>query len=116
VVETTVQGLAIVAADPLVRRVLELDPDLLVPYIVERLGQSQRLAIIEFRRLLAEGHADGSIRPVDDNVGAYLLQLVAGAFMLATRVTERESDSGVALAELRRLLDAYLAPDRDGLA
>src|SRR5438552_9149675 len=36
-VETTAVGLSSVAADPVVRRVLELDPELLVPYIVERL-------------------------------------------------------------------------------
>jgi AcrR family transcriptional regulator len=115
-VETSAAVLAMVAADPVVRRVLELDPDLLVPYIVERLGQSQRLAMVELRRLLAEGRADGSIRHVDDDIGAYVLQLVVGSFMLAVRVTERESDPGAVLAELRRLLDAYLAPGRDEVA
>jgi AcrR family transcriptional regulator len=110
-VATTAGVVSRVAADRVVRKVLELDPELLVPYIVERLGQSQRLAMVEFRRLLAEGRADGSIRHVDDNVVAYCLQLVVGSFVLAARVTEQESNAQAVVAELRRLLDAYLAPD-----
>src|SRR5438445_5246451 len=109
-VETTAGVVTRVAGDPVVRRVLELDPDLLVPYMVERLGQSQRIAMVEFRRLLAEGQADGSIRQVDDNVVAYCLQLVVGSFVLAARVTEQEASAPAVLGELRRLLDAYLAP------
>jgi AcrR family transcriptional regulator len=107
-VETTVVALERISRDPLVRKVLEIDTALLVPYIVERLGQSQRLAIGAFRRFLAEGREDGSIRPVDDAVVAYCLQLVVGAFILAMRVTEREADPAAVRGELRRLLRAYL--------
>lgn len=109
-VAMTVTAVRRIVADPVVRRVLEVDPELLVPYIIERLGQSQRIAMRVFTRLLDEGRADGSIRPVDDNVVAYCLQLVVGSFVLAARVTERESDPEAVVAELRRMLDAYLAP------
>ncbi|MBV9100897.1 MAG: TetR/AcrR family transcriptional regulator [Candidatus Dormibacteraeota bacterium] len=110
-VETTIRGVERVAADPVVRRVLEVDPDLLVPYIVERLGQSQRIAMAAFRRHLDEGVADGSIRRVDADVVSYMLQLVVGGVVLATRVTEQESRPKAVIAELRRLLDAYLTPE-----
>lgn len=109
-VEMTALAVTRLAEDPLVRRVLELDTDLLVPYILERLGQSQRLAIAQFRRLLAEGGRDGSIREVDEQTAAYCLQLVVGSFILATRVTEREADPGRVVAELRHLLNRYLEP------
>jgi len=110
-VETTLIALRRVSEDPLVRRVLELDTELLVPYIVERLGQSQRLAIGAFRRLLDEGHVDGSIRPADETAVSYCLQLVVGAFILATRVTEREASTEAVAGELRRMLTAYLRPE-----
>jgi AcrR family transcriptional regulator len=110
-VEAAAHGVERLAADPVVRRVLELDPELLTPYIVERLGQSQQLAMLEFRRYLAEGHADGSIRHVDDAVVTYLLQLVVSSVVLASRVTERESEPSAVAVELRRMLDAYLAPE-----
>jgi AcrR family transcriptional regulator len=109
-VAMTVTAVRRIVADPVVRRVLEVDPELLVPYIIERLGQSQRIAMRVFARLLDEGRADGSIRQVDDNVVAYCLQLVVGSFVLAARVTERESDPDAVIVELSRLLDAYLAP------
>ena len=105
------RGVERLAADPVVRRVLELDPELLTPYIVERLGQSQQLAMREFRRYLVEGHEDGSIREVDDAVVTYLLQLVVGSVVLASRITERESEPAAVAAELRRMLDSYLAPE-----
>jgi len=107
-VETTVAALARVSEDPVVRRVLELDTELLVPYILERLGQSQRLAMVRFRQLLDEGRRDGSIRRLDEHTVAYCLQLVVGSFILATRVTEREADPAAVAGELRRLLTAYL--------
>lgn len=110
-VETTVLALERASADALVRRVLELDTELLVPYIVERLGQSQRLAIASLRRLLDEGRSDGSIREVDAATVAYCLQLVVGSFILAGRVTERESDPRAVSRELRSLLTAYLRND-----
>ena len=110
-VEAIARGVERLAADPVVRRVLELDPELLTPYIVERLGQSQQLAMREFRRYLVEGQADGSIREVDDAVVTYLLQLVVGSVVLASRITERESEPAAVAMELRRMLDAYLAPE-----
>jgi AcrR family transcriptional regulator len=113
-IETTVCGVERIAGDALVRKVLELEPELLVPYIVERLGQSQQLAMREFRRYLEEGQTDGSIRRVDVEVVTYLLQLVVGSVVLATRVTERESDPAAISAELRRMLEAYLAPTAEG--
>lgn len=109
-VAMTITAVRRVVADPVVRRVLEVDPELLVPYIIERLGQSQRIAIDVFKRLLEEGQRDGSIRHVDDNVVAYCLQLMVGSFVLAARVTERETDPEAVLGELRRMLDGYLAP------
>ena len=40
-----------------------------------------------------------------------MLQLVVGGVVLATRVTEQESRPKAVIAELRRLLDAYLTPE-----
>jgi AcrR family transcriptional regulator len=111
-VEMTVVAVAKVGEDPLVRRVLELDTELLVPYILERLGRSQRLAMARFRELLDEGRRDGSMRPVDGETVAYCLQLIVGSFVLATRVTEHEAKPQRVSAEIRRLLTAYLQAPR----
>ena len=62
------------------------------------------------RQYLHTGWDHGSIRDVDPAVMAYVLQLVVGSVVLATRVTERESDPSAVIAELRHMIDACLAP------
>src|SRR4051794_18277286 len=62
---------------PLFRRVLDVDPELLLPYLTDRLGATQRLAIGHVRRLLADGGADGSTRGAD-------LVFLAVTFLSAT--------------------------------
>ena len=109
-VAATASAIERIGADPVVRRVLEVDPDLLLPYITARLGQSQHLAIAQFRRYLEAGREDGSIRALDETAAAYLLQLVAGSVVMAARVTEQEAGTAAVIAELSAMLDAYLAP------
>ncbi|MGI8632858.1 MAG: TetR/AcrR family transcriptional regulator, partial [Solirubrobacterales bacterium] len=41
-VEAAVNGARAMSREPLFDRILELDPELLVPYMVERVGESQR--------------------------------------------------------------------------
>ena len=48
--------------EPLFRRVIDVDPDLLLPYLTERIGSTQRFAIRHVERAIADGQADGSIR------------------------------------------------------
>src|SRR5579862_7022654 len=51
--------------EPLLRRVLDVDPDLLLPYLTERLGGTQKVAVGHIRRMVLEGHADRSVRRGD---------------------------------------------------
>jgi AcrR family transcriptional regulator len=105
-----------VSGDPVVRKVLEVEPELLMPYITERLGESQRLALDRVRRFLDDGRADGSIRTIDAETAAYLLQLVCSALVLTSRVSEHEGDAGAVIDAAAAMLDAYLAPARERAA
>jgi AcrR family transcriptional regulator len=109
-VEATVRTVEMLAANPLVRRIIETDPDLLVPYVVERLGQSQRAVLAIFRRYLEAGRDDGSIRELDLDVAAYCLEVVVRSFVLSMKVTEEEAKPARVYRELRFLLDTYLRP------
>ena len=91
---------------PLYRRVLDVDPELLLPLVVDRFGSTQKAAINLVAEQIAEGQADGSVRSVDPTLAATALQLTAQSFVFSARVVE---DLDV-LPELRRLLDAYLKP------
>jgi AcrR family transcriptional regulator len=96
---------------PLFRRVLDLDGELLLPYVFDRFGGTQRAAIAMFAAAVRAGQDDGSIRDVDADLAAHCLELVGQSFVLSRRVTESQHDTGVVMAELRHLLHAYLRPD-----
>lgn len=99
-----------ISADPVVRKVLEVEPELLVPYVTVRLGQSQRLVVAALRRHLEDGFADGSIRRVDADTAAYLLQMLCSALVLTSRVTEREADADAVMDAAAAMMDGFLAP------
>lgn len=109
-VEAAVLSIERLSEQELFRRVLDLDPELLLPYVIDRLGATQRAAMAMFAHGLTEGQADGSVRPVHEDTVAYCLGLVTQSFVLSTRVTEGRRDAGAVSGELRHLLDAYLRP------
>src|SRR3954463_9405289 len=105
-VEAGVRTVEALAHHPLYRRVLDLDPELLLPLIVDRFGSTQKAAIDLIAEQVEEGQRDGSIRAVDPRVAATCLQLTAQSFVFSARVVEGQPMSD----ELRHLLDAYLRP------
>ena len=94
---------------PLFRRVLDVDPELLLPYLTDRLGATQRLAIGHVRRLLADGVADGSIRRTDLDVLAVTVVFATTPFVVSARLLD-DDQLAASLDELTRMLDAWLAP------
>ncbi len=95
---------------PLFRRVLDVDPDLLLPYVFDRLGGTQQASIYALTRLLEEGRGDGSVDAENDLAAvAYCLQLTVQAFVLSARITSERLSPQAIEHELRHMLDAYLA-------
>ena len=91
-------------ADPLFDRLLDVDPELLLPYVTVRLGGMQRMAVAGLTAELRSGMGDGSIRLGDPAVLAGAVELMARGFVLAR-------DPGLdAWAELGRAVDGYLRP------
>jgi AcrR family transcriptional regulator len=96
------------ARHPLMRKVLEVDPELMLPLIVDRFGSTQKAAVQLVAGQVREGHADGSIRDVDPELAATCVLLTAQSFVFSARVVEASFKPAVTGAELRRLLDGYL--------
>jgi AcrR family transcriptional regulator len=105
-VEAGVRTVEEVTHHPLYRRVLDLDPELLLPLVVDRFGSTQRAAIDLIAAQVKEGQHDGSIRLVDPRLAATCLQLTAQSFVFSARVVDGQPVGN----ELRHLLDAYLRP------
>jgi len=95
--------------EPLLRRVLDVDPELLLPYLTDRWGATQRLAVGHVRRIVAEGQADGSIRRGDAETIARMLVLLVTPYVVSAGLMA-ELDHTLVLAELERLVDRWLQP------
>lgn len=99
------------AAHPLWCKVLDLDPELLLPLVVDRFGSSQRAIVERVAQEVRAGQADGSVRAGDATLLATCLLLTAQSFVFSARIIARELESEQTGGELRRLLDGYLRPD-----
>src|ERR1700712_4193307 len=82
-----VEAVSRLAEHPLVTRVLELDPELILPFVVDRLGSGQQLAGERIREMLADGIADRSIGPRDVPAAAHLMLLLAQSLVFSARLT-----------------------------
>lgn len=106
---------AALAGHPLLRRVLDLEPEALLPLMVSRFGSTQRLARDHLAALLRAGMArkggDGTIRDGDPDLMALTVVLAAQSFVFSARVADRLDPR--AGGELHRLTDSYLVPRKD---
>jgi AcrR family transcriptional regulator len=106
-VAAAVRAVVRLAGDPLLTSVLDRDAELLLPYLVERVGSTQRLAEAFIIEQLTAGHVDGSIRPAPVAAQARVFFLTVQSVVLA----HRPAGSDVLLAELAASLDHSLRPD-----
>jgi AcrR family transcriptional regulator len=88
---------------PVYRRILDLDPELLLPLVVERFGSTQRAALALAATTVVEGQQDGSIRRLDPDVAATTVLLVCQSFVFSARLVD-----AAVLEELAHVLDGYL--------
>jgi AcrR family transcriptional regulator len=109
-VVASVHTIRALAANPLMHAVIERDAELLLPYIMERVGTSQRMTEDYLRVQLAAGQADGSIRTADPGVQARTIFLLLQPYVFTIRPSTSDLDLEDLLTELARLLDAALRP------
>ncbi|MFF4504524.1 TetR/AcrR family transcriptional regulator [Streptomyces sp. NPDC001401] len=113
-VEGLVAGVESFRAHPLFRKIVDVDPELLLPYVLDRRGASQ-IALLELLADgLKEGHADGSVRVGHPERQARSLLLIVQSFTLSLRTMTDEEDpdlsSAAFLTELRSILERTLTP------
>lgn len=102
---------AAVRGNELFSKIVELDPDLLHPYLFERLGRNQSWILDVLGEVIRSGQADGSVRAGDAPTLARALLLACHGFVLSARIAHtthtplRRIDD-----ELGTIVDRYLAP------
>jgi len=110
-VVATVRGLR---GDALLRRITDVDPDLLLPYLLDRRGRSQDLLATSLAGLIRKGQRRGSIRDGDADLVARSLLLACHGFALSahtmTDSPARDADVTAFDTELAHLVERFLAP------
>lgn len=94
---------------PLMRRVLEVEPELLLPYMLGRIGGTQRHALALIERDIAAGQRDRSIRKGDTAVLARTLLMIAQSFVFSTALM-KDREAAKMLTELTHLVESFLSP------
>jgi AcrR family transcriptional regulator len=112
-ITATVRGLR---TNELLRRIIDVDPEVLLPYLLDRRGRSQDVLAATLADLVRQGQADGSVRAGDADHLARSLLLACHGFTLSAHtmtddpVPARDADLTALDAELAVLVERYLAP------
>jgi AcrR family transcriptional regulator len=93
-------------------KIVRVDPELLLPYLLDRRGRTQDALLAVLETAVADGQRDGSVRAGDRVLLARSVLLAAQGFALsAATMTGPGGPSPADLDdELRRLVEGYLAP------
>lgn len=114
IVDGLVAGVEAFRAQPLFLKIVDVDPELLLPYVLDRRGASQEALIALLAEAVREGHADGSVRAGHVERQARALLLIVQPFTLSLRTMTDEDDADLSseafLAELRSILERTLTP------
>lgn len=95
----------------LLRRIIEVDPELLLPYLLERRGRSQEAVLDLLADRVARGQAEGGVRRGDPALLARSLVLAAHGWLLSAHtMADDRLGPGELDRELRDLAERYLAP------
>lgn len=108
---------------PLWRKIVEVDPELLLPYLTERRGSSQEAMLSMIEAAIARGQRSGTVRPGDPAALARSVLLTAQSFLISgpTMLAPLTRDDPARRppdpltpddldAELATILERYLRP------
>lgn len=109
----TVEAVRALTIHPLLRAVLDKDAEVVLPYIVERLGTTQRHAEAFIAEQIAAGHADGSIRTAEPRAQTRSVLLIAQSFTLSMRPASTDVSPDHLLSELEHALECALLPPKE---
>lgn len=102
---------AALRSNDLLRKIVEVDPEMLLPYLLQRRGRSQDNILDLLVPLVEEGQADGSVRSGDPVLLARSMLLAGHGFTLSAETMTDDARSVEAYDEqLRVLLERFLAP------
>jgi AcrR family transcriptional regulator len=110
IVDGVVRAVVALREHPVFRRIVDVDPETLLPYLVDRRGTSQDVILARLSDDLRLGQAEGSVRAADPALLARGVLLTTHGFVISAGTMTDHVTEAALDAELRLLLDRYLAP------
>ena len=97
--------------NPLFRRIIELDPQLLLPFLLVRRGRGQEAILEALTARIAEAQSRGTVRAGDPAAIARTLLLVGHGFVLSLHtMVDDEVGEEALTGELHALVERHLSP------
>ncbi|MDN4161024.1 TetR/AcrR family transcriptional regulator [Nocardioides abyssi] len=110
-VDKLVRTVKVLRSNELFVRIVELDPELVLPYLLDRRGRSQQLILDLVEQALRDAQAGGDVRAGDPAAMARGLVLSAHGFVLSAHTMVDDTVSEDALEqEMRVVLTRTLQP------
>jgi AcrR family transcriptional regulator len=109
-VAAAVHTLRVLTTNALMRTLIERDAEMLLPYLTERIGTSQRMSEEYLRAQIVAGQADGSIRDGNPAVQARTIYLLLQPYVIAMRPSTSDLELDDLVTEVGRMLDVSLRP------
>ncbi len=98
-------------ANDLFMRIVELDPELILPYLFSRRGRAQEAVLARIAATIRQGQRVGAFRPGDAGILARTILLAAQGFVLSAQTMVDDDVSLPQLdTELGHLVERVLAP------
>jgi hypothetical protein len=95
---------------PLVRKIVDVDPELLLPYLLTRRGRSTEAILDRLVTAIATAQHGGTVRDGDPAVLGRFVLLTAQSYVLSGAAVAAGVRPATLPAELATLLDRYLRP------
>lgn len=109
ITDGVVATVAAIRENAVFRRIVELDPELLLPYLLERAGRTQQSLAALLETEIVAGQAAGRIRAGEPGLIARTLLLAAHGFVLSAHTfADRPERLAELDAELGHLVESYL--------
>lgn len=109
-VETAVRSCAVIRSHPLFEKIYRIDPEIMMTYISDRLGTSQRMLIELLVDGIVAGQDDGSVRAGPPAEMAAMLLLICQSAVQSASMISEFLDGDALDDHLALALDGYLRP------
>jgi AcrR family transcriptional regulator len=104
-------GVAALRENQLLRTIVEVDPELLLPYLLDRRGRSQDHILGLLVPMIQRGQAEGAVRRGDPTLLARAVLLAAHGFTLSVQtMADPERPVSGYDEQVQVLVERYLAP------